>query len=114
MVKKFSTLTDTQRSLQSYIEKKKGRREIKVIRRRGGGIKRGENNLVSNQFPICSHILNHSEKFMELHKEEKWEEGDRGDQEEKSGSQKETDLASSQFPTCSPQPGTTKEIQRVG
>ena len=50
----------------------------------------------------------------ELHGEEKREEGDRGDQEEKRGNQKgETNLASHQFPKCSPQPGTPKEIHRV-
>ena len=54
MVKRFSTVRDTQRDSQSYIEKKKGRREIEMTRRRSGGIKRGERNLASNQFPICS------------------------------------------------------------
>jgi len=42
MVKRFSTVRDTQRDSQSYIEKKKGRREIEMTRRRNGGIKRGE------------------------------------------------------------------------
>ena len=51
---------------------------------------------------------------MEFHREEKREEGDRCDQEEKIGSQKERDLASNQFPKCSPQPGIPKEIHRVG
>ena len=51
---------------------------------------------------------------MELHREEKMEEGDRGDQEEKRGSQRgETNLASNQFPKCSPQAGTPKEIHGV-
>ena len=40
--------------------------------------------------------------FTELHREEKKEEGDRGDQEEKRGNQKETDPASNQFPKCYP------------
>ena len=40
------------------------------------------------------HSLDHSEMFMELHKEEKREEGDRGDQEEKRGNQKERDRSS--------------------
>ena len=39
MVKRFSTMRDTQRGLQSYMEKKRGRREIEVTRRRRGGIK---------------------------------------------------------------------------
>ena len=54
MVKRFSTVKDTQRGSQSYMEKGRGRREIEVTRRRRGGIKRGESNLASNQFPICS------------------------------------------------------------
>ena len=54
MMKTFSTLRDTQRYSQSYMEKRRGRREIEVTRRRRGGIKRGESNLASNQFPMCS------------------------------------------------------------
>ena len=54
MVKRFSTVRDTQRGSQSYMEKRRGRREIEVTRRKRGGIKRGESNLASNQFPICS------------------------------------------------------------
>ena len=53
-MKRFSTVRDTQRGSQSYMEKRRGRREIEVTRRRRGGFKRGESNLVSNQFPICS------------------------------------------------------------
>ena len=54
MVKRFSTVEDTQRGSQNYMEKRRGRREIVVTRRRRGGIKRGESNLASNQFPIYS------------------------------------------------------------
>ena len=39
MVKRFSTVRDTQRGSHSYMEKKRGRREIEVTRRRRGGIK---------------------------------------------------------------------------
>ena len=45
MVKQFSTARDTQRGSQSYMEKRRGRRDIEVTRRRRGGIKRGESNL---------------------------------------------------------------------
>ena len=53
---------------------------------------------------------------MELHREEKREEGDRGDLEEMGGEGKrrETDLDSDQFPKCSPQPGIPKEIHGFG
>ena len=75
---------DTQRVSQSYMEMKRGRREIKVTRRR-----RGKSKLTSNQFPVIN-----SERFTEFHREEKREEGDRGDQEEKRGNQKERDKSS--------------------
>ena len=54
MVKSFSTVRDTHRGSQSYMENRRRRSEIEVTRRRRGGIKRGESNLASNQFPICS------------------------------------------------------------
>ena len=54
MVKRFSTVRDTQRVSQSYMEKRGGKREIEVTRRRRGGIKRGESNLASNQISVCS------------------------------------------------------------
>ena len=53
MVKRFSTVGDTQRGSQSYMEKRRGRREIEVTRRRRGGIKGGKTNLASKQFPMC-------------------------------------------------------------
>ena len=54
ILKRFSSLRDTQRGSQSYMEKRRGSREIEGTRRRRGGVKRGESNLASNQFPICS------------------------------------------------------------
>ena len=54
MEKRLSTVRDTLRGLLSYMEKRRGRREIAVTRRRRGGIKRGENKLASKQFPMCS------------------------------------------------------------
>ena len=53
MVKRFSTVRDNQRGSQSYMRKRRGRKEIEVTRKRRGGIKRGEISLASNQFPIC-------------------------------------------------------------
>ena len=53
-MKSFSTVRDTQRGSQSYMEKRRGRREIEVTRRRRGGIKKGESSLASNQIPVCS------------------------------------------------------------
>ena len=50
MMKSFSPVRDTQRGTQSYMEKRRERREIEVTRRRRGGIKRGESRLASNHF----------------------------------------------------------------
>ena len=64
MVKRFSTVRETQRGSQSYREKRRGRREIEVTGRRRGGIKRGESNLASNQVPMFSP---QSGTFTEVH-----------------------------------------------
>ena len=53
-MKKFCTVRDTLRGSQSYMEKRRGRREIEVNRGRRRGIKRGEINLASNQLSKCS------------------------------------------------------------
>ena len=53
MIKSFSAVSDTQRGSQSYMEKRRGRREIEVTRMRGGGIKRGESKLASNHLLMC-------------------------------------------------------------
>jgi hypothetical protein len=50
----LSTIWSTQRGSQSYTEKRRGRREIEVTRRRRKGVKVGEPSLASNQFPRCS------------------------------------------------------------
>ena len=36
------------------MEKRRGKKEIEVTRRRRGGIRRGESKLASNHFPMCS------------------------------------------------------------
>ena len=54
MMKSLSTVRDTWRGTKSYMEKRRGRKEIEVTRRRRGGIKRGESKLASNQFLMCS------------------------------------------------------------
>ena len=76
-MKSFSTVRDTQRGSQSYMEKRRGRRELEVTRMRGGGINRGESKLASNHFLMCTPQLDRSEMFTELHREDKREEGDK-------------------------------------
>ena len=53
-MKSFSTVRDTWRGTQRYTEKRRGRKETEVARRRKGGIKRREKDPDSNQFPKCS------------------------------------------------------------
>ena len=42
MVKRFSTVREIQRGSQSYMKKRRGRREIEVIRWRRGGSQKGK------------------------------------------------------------------------
>ena len=65
MVTTFSTVRDTQKGSQSYMEQRRGKKELEVTRRRKEGIKRGENNLASNQFPMFSP---QPETLRELHR----------------------------------------------
>ena len=53
-MKQFYTARNTQRDSQSYIEKRRGRRETEVTRRRKGGVKWEENNLPCSLIPKCS------------------------------------------------------------
>ena len=53
-MKGFSTVKDIQRGSQSYMKKRRGRREIEMSRRRKGGLKRRETDLGSTLFPKCS------------------------------------------------------------
>ena len=48
----------------------------------------GESGLASSHFLMCTPQLDRSEMFMELYREEKREEGDRGGQEDKRGESK--------------------------
>ena len=53
-MKSLCTARDTWRGTQSYMEKRRGRREIEVTGRRRGGITRGKSKLASNHFLMCA------------------------------------------------------------
>ena len=114
MGKRFSTVRDTQRGSQNYMERRRGRREIEVTRRRRGGVKRGESNLASNKFPMCSPqsgTPRGSWSYIEKGSGRREIEVTR---RRRGGVKKgETNLASNQFPKCSPQPRTSREIHKV-
>ena len=78
-MKSFSTVRDTQRGSQSYMEKKRGRKETEVARRIKGGIKRRQTDPPVISSLRVLHCPEHTKRFTELGREEKREGGDRGD-----------------------------------
>ena len=67
MEKRFSTMRDNQRGSQSYMKKRRGRREIEMSRRRKGGDSRRERQIyaaVCSQSVLCS--PEHPQRFTEL------------------------------------------------
>ena len=92
-MKIFSTVRDTWRGTQSYMEKRRGTKEIEVTRRRRGGIKRGDSKLASNHFLMCTP---QSRPLRDVHGviQRREEERDRGGQEDKGENQKERDQSS--------------------
>ena len=76
-MKRFSTMRDTQRGSQSYMKKRRGRREIEMSRRRKGGLKRRETDLRSCLFPECFPKPRHPQRVTELNWEEKGKGGNR-------------------------------------
>ena len=90
----LSTVLNTQRGSRSSIEKRRGRKEIEVTRRRGAESK-GERPIL----PVISsvsvvHSPEHPKRFTELSREEKREGGDRGDLGEKKEGQKRREQSS--------------------
>ena len=84
----LSTVWNTQRGSQSYTEKRRGRKEIEVTRRREG-VKRRETDLASIQSAKCVlHSPEHPKRFTDLGREEKGEGGDRSDLGDEKESQK--------------------------
>ena len=90
----LSTVWNTQRGSQSSIEKRRGRKEIEMTRRRGAESK-GERPIL----PVISsvsvvHSPEYPKRFTELSREEKREGGDRGDLGEKKEGQKRREQSS--------------------
>ena len=50
----LSTVWNTERGSRSSIEKRRGRKEIEVTRKRGWGVKKRETNLACDTFPTFS------------------------------------------------------------
>ena len=93
-MKCFSTVRDPQRGTQSYMEKRRGKGETEVARRRRGGIKRGDSKLASNHFPMCSPQSGSPRDVHRVTQRREEGGGDRGGQEDKRQNQKERDRSS--------------------
>ena len=115
MMKSLSTVRDTWIGTQSYMEKRTGRREVEVTRKRREGIKRGESKLASTLPYVLSTVWipeRCSQSYTEKRRGRKKTAVARSIKGEIKS--RETDPASNQFPKCSPQSGTHKTIHRVG
>ena len=77
-MKRLSPIRDTQRGSQSYMKKRRGRREIEVSRRRKRGLKRRETGLCSCLFLEWSLEPRHPQRFTKFDWEEKGKGGNRG------------------------------------
>ena len=113
-MKRFSKVRDTQRGSQSYMEKRTGRREIEVTRRRLGGIKRGDSKLASNHFPMFTPQSGSLRDVRRVTQRRGRKETEVARKIKGGIKRRDTDPASNQFPKCSPPSGTHKEIHRVG
>ena len=60
-MKRLSTVRGTQRGSQSYMEKRRWRKETEVARMINVENERRETDPASNQFLKCSHSLEHTE-----------------------------------------------------
>ena len=115
-MKSFSTVRGTWRGTQSYMEKRRGRSETEVTRRRKALNEKGRKQASQLSLPYVLATVWIPQRCSQSYTEKK-----RGRKETevarriKGGIKRsEIDLASNQFPECSPQPGTHKEIHRAG
>ena len=114
-MKSLSTVRDTWIGTQSYMEKRTGRREVEVTRKRREGIKRGESKLASTLPYVLSTVWIPERCSQSYTEKRRWRKKTAVARSIKGEiKSRETDPASNQFPKCSPQSGTHKEIHRVG
>ena len=77
-MKRFSTVRDTQRGSQSYMKKRRGRREIEMSRRRKGGTQEERDRSTQLSVPKVFFVARPPQRFTELDWEEKGKGGNRG------------------------------------
>ena len=77
-MKRFSTVRDTQGGSQSYMKKRRGRREIEMSRRRKRGTQEERDRSTQLSVPKVFFVARPPQRFTELDWEEKGEGGNRG------------------------------------
>ena len=77
MVKRLSAVRDTQRGSQSYMKKRRGRREIEMSRRRKRGTQEERDKSTQLSVPKVFSVAQ-TQRFTELDWEEKGKGGNRG------------------------------------
>ena len=88
MVKRFSTVRDTQRGSQSYMKKRRGRKEIEVSRRRKRGTQEERDRSTQLSVPKVFSIAQTPTKIHRIGLGREGEGGNRGVLREKMESQK--------------------------
>ena len=77
-MKRFSPVRDTQRGSQSYMKKRRGRREIEMSRRRKKGVEEVRDRSTQLSVPRVVSVGQTPQRFTELDWEEKGKGGNRG------------------------------------
>ena len=78
MVKRFSTVRDTQSGSKSYMKKRRGRREIEMSKRRKRGTQEERDRSAQFSVPKVFSVAQTPTRFTELDWKEKGEGGNRG------------------------------------
>ena len=116
-VKRFSTVSDTQRGSQSYMEKSSGRREIEVTRipslLRGNQKGREQSSQYSIPYLLSTVWNTQRGSWSSIEKIRGRKEIEVTRMRGEGVERRETSLVCDQLPKCSPQPRTCKEIHRV-
>ena len=113
-MKSLSTVRDTQRGTQRYMEKREEGERGDQEEKRGNQKGREQASQKSLPYVLSTVWIPQRCSWIYTGKRRGKKETEVTRRTKGAIKRSETDLASNQFPKCSPQPGTNKEIHRVG
>ena len=113
-MKRFSTVRDTQRGSQSYMEKREEGDRGDQEEKRGNQKRREQSSQLSIPYVLSTVWNPQRGSWSYIEKRRGMEEIEVSRRRKGGIKRRERDLGSNQFPKCSPQPGTPTEIHRVG